>query len=83
MAVLDCRGKIHLNQVYLCLEQDAVTHLPGAQVNDDQPFRSPLFSLLYLCCVVGCLLWRPILKAKTSLTLATVSLQANSWCSAR
>lgn len=33
MAVLDCRGKVHLNQVYLCLEQDETTHLPGAQVN--------------------------------------------------
>eukprot|EP00752_Nemacystus_decipiens_P011496 g10208.t1 len=32
MAVLDCRGKVHLNQVYLCLEQDETTHLPGAQV---------------------------------------------------
>ena len=32
MAVLDCKGKVHLNQVYLCLEQDPETHLPGAQV---------------------------------------------------
>ena len=32
MAVLDCKGKVHLNQVYLCLEQDPRTHLPGAQV---------------------------------------------------
>lgn len=32
MAVLDCKGKVHLNQVYLCLEQDPETHLPGDQV---------------------------------------------------
>ncbi|CAN0006084.1 unnamed protein product [Ectocarpus sp. 12 AP-2014] len=32
MAVLDCRGKVHLNQVYLCLEPDPETHLPGEQV---------------------------------------------------
>eukprot|EP00903_Cladosiphon_okamuranus_P011046 g10431.t2 len=32
MAILDCKGKVHLNQVYLCLEQDEGTHLPGAQV---------------------------------------------------
>ncbi|CAM9144422.1 unnamed protein product [Ectocarpus fasciculatus] len=32
MAVLDCRGKVHLNQVYLCLEPDSETHLPGEQV---------------------------------------------------
>ncbi|CAN0152426.1 unnamed protein product [Pylaiella littoralis] len=32
MAVLDCKGRVHLNQVFLCLEQDAETHLPGQQV---------------------------------------------------
>lgn len=32
MAVLDCKGRVHLNQVFLCLEQDPETHLPGKQV---------------------------------------------------
>lgn len=32
MAVLDCRGRVHLNQVYLCLEPDKDTGLPGEQV---------------------------------------------------
>lgn len=32
MAVLDCKGRVHLNQVFLCLEQDSETHLPGKQV---------------------------------------------------
>lgn len=32
MAVLDCRGRVHLNQVYLCLEPNKDTGLPGEQV---------------------------------------------------
>ena len=52
MAVLDCRGKVHLNQVYLCLEQDEETHLPGAQVYDDWLTCHVLFSLFGLVSVV-------------------------------
>lgn len=39
MAVLDCKGKVHLSQVYLCMVPDSETGLPKQQVRRRHALR--------------------------------------------